>query len=220
MPNSEERSLKLSSAEWQIVDAIREGRSLERVAAEMGIPEAALRRTLIDAADKLRMSASLPPASSVARAPEIGMQIPHLDPCPFCENFAGRFSSTSGRPAVIYEDDVVYVFLTSKPMGGMPGHTLVTTRRHVPTVFELTSAEAAALGVTVARSARMLRAALNPEGLLIQQNNGVAAFQSVPHIHYHVVPKTVGPFPPLDAATPIPPEDRAALASELMKHWD
>lgn len=52
----------------------------------------------------------------------------------------------------------------------------------------------------VARAARMLRAALDPDGLLIQQDNGIAAFQTVPHVHFHVIPKRADvPFPPHDS---------------------
>ncbi|MEA3056086.1 MAG: histidine triad family protein [Actinomycetota bacterium] len=65
----------------------------------------------------------------------------------------------------------------------------------------------------------MLRAALDPEGLLVQQNNGAAAFQTVPHIHFHVIPKTAGPFPPIEPSDLIPPDVRAALADELRTHW-
>ncbi len=39
---------------------------------------------------------------------------------------------------------------------------------------------------------------------IVQQNNGAAAFQTVPHIHYHVIPKTAGPFPPVEPPAVIP----------------
>lgn len=101
----------------------------------------------------------------------------------------------------------------------MPGHTLVTTRRHVETIFDLSPQEAATLGVAVARTARMLGSALQPQGLLVQQNSGAAAFQTVPHIHFHVIPKVVGPFPPHDPPRMIPPEERATLAAALRSRW-
>ena len=146
-------------------------------------------------------------------------EVPHLDPCPYCENFAGRISARSGPPAVIHEDDDIYVFLAPAPLGGMPGHTLVTTRRHAETIFDLSTDEARTLGAAVARTARMLRSALQPEGLLIQQNNGAAAFQTVPHLHVHVIPKVAGPFPPHEPPEVIPPDERRALAVELRRHW-
>jgi histidine triad (HIT) family protein len=95
----------------------------------------------------------------------------------------------------------------------------VTTKRHVETIFDLTQAEASTLGAAIARTAQMLRVALDPDGVLVQQNNGVAAFQTVPHIHFHVIPKTAGPFPPIEPPALIPSDERAALADELRPHW-
>jgi histidine triad (HIT) family protein len=120
---------------------------------------------------------------------------------------------------VIAEDDVTFVFLAPAPMGGMPGHTLVATRRHVETIFDLTGAEGTALGLAVVAAARAVRAALGPAGVLIQQNNGVAACQTVPHIHFHVIPKVPGPFPPAQPPELMPYEERAKLAERLSRHW-
>jgi len=205
--------------EWRVVDAIRSGLGVVDAARALNIDEQTCRRRLSAAGEELRMASSLPPAAVGHDTPGPRLQIPHLSPCPYCENFAGRFSARSGAPAVVFEDAVVYVFLAPAGMGGMPGHTLVTTKRHVETIFDLTDDEASVLGTTVARAARMLRAALDPAGVLVQQNNGVAAFQTVPHVHFHVIPKVAGPFPPIEPPELIPPDERATLASELRRHW-
>ena len=122
---------------------------------------------------------------------------------------------------MILEDDLLVVFLAPAPLGGMPGHTLVTTRRHVETIFDLTHDEEAAIGHAIARAARAVRSVLDPEGVLIQQHNGVAAFQTVPHLHVHVIPKRAdAPFPPLEAIPVTPSEERAQLAGMLRDRWD
>jgi histidine triad (HIT) family protein len=145
--------------------------------------------------------------------------IPERDPCPYCENFAGRYA-WHGPPAVVAEDETVYVFLAPASLGGMAGHTLVTTRRHVETIFDLTPEEEAALGRAVARAARAVRAAFDPDGVLVQQHNGAAAFQTVPHIHFHVIPKRQGvPFPPAEEVPVTPSEERAEIARRLREHW-
>jgi diadenosine tetraphosphate (Ap4A) HIT family hydrolase len=215
----------LTDDEWRALDAVRSGTSPAAAAGEMGIDERAYRRLVAVGADKLRIISSLAPSpddptSSSEASAGPRLRVPALTPCPYCENFAGRFSPTSGAPAVIFEDGQVCVFLAPAALGGMAGHALVTTRRHVETVFDLTDDEARSLAVAVARTARMLRRAVDPEGLLIQQNNGVAAFQSVPHIHFHVIPKAAGPFPPLEPPTVIPADERATHAAELRRHWD
>lgn len=217
MTDFEQTEGLLTDVEWAALQAIQSQSDIRIAAQDLGLDEPTFRRTMSIAGEKLRMASVLsdPHASAGDRA----FKLPHVDPCPYCENFAGRFSTRSGPPAVIHEDDDVYVFLAPAALGGMPGHTLVTTRRHVPTVFDLEPDEAATLGIAVARAARMLRAALAPEGVLIHQNNGAAAFQTVPHIHFHVIPKVAGPFPPVEAPPMIPSHERAALADELRKHW-
>ncbi len=117
--------------------------------------------------------------------------IPERDPCPYCENFAGRYA-WHGPSTVVAEDDTIFVFLAPASLGGMEGHTLVTTRRHVETIFDLTPEDEVAIGRAVARAARAVRSAFDPDGVLIQQHNGVAAFQTVPHVHVHVIPKRHG----------------------------
>ena len=97
----------------------------------------------------------------------------------------------------------------------MPGHTIVTTRRHEETLFGVTRDEEAALAHTVAAVGRALRLVLNPDGILIQQSNGVAAFQSVPHVHVHVIPKVAGPYPPIVEPQIIPWVDRHKLAVRI-----
>jgi histidine triad (HIT) family protein len=73
-----------------------------------------------------------------------------------------------------------------------PGHTLVVPRSHVPDIFSLDDAAGAALMRTVVRVARAQRDALRPGGLNIWQSNGEAAGQEVPHVHFHVLPRTHG----------------------------
>jgi histidine triad (HIT) family protein len=147
------------------------------------------------------------------------LTIPERDPCSYCENFAGRYA-WHGPPAVVAEDESIVVFLAPASLGGMEGHTLVATRRHVTTIFDLIPEEEVAIGRAVARAARAVRRTFNPDGVLIQQHNGVAAFQTVPHFHVHVVPVREGtPFPPVEDVPVTPQEERGAIARRLRDHW-
>lgn len=143
------------------------------------------------------------------------------EPCPYCENFEGRYSSVVGPPAVVHDDDVLQVCLAPAPLGGMDGHALVLPKRHVPLLFDLTSEEEAALAHAVARVGRAIRTLVDPDGLLVLQRNGLAAEQMVPHVHFHVIPRREGtPFPPTEWQDVVPPDERQALADRLRVAWD
>lgn len=121
---------------------------------------------------------------------------------------------------MIIDLESVSVFLAPAALGGLPGHTLVVPRRHVETIFDLTRDEESDLAHAVADASRAIRRALDPEGLVVRQHNGLAGYQTVPHVHFHVVPTKAGTqFPPAEWIPVIPFEVRAELASVLRSHW-
>jgi histidine triad (HIT) family protein len=121
---------------------------------------------------------------------------------------------------VVFEDDLTCVFLAPASLGGMEGHALVITRRHVETIFDLTTEEAAALGPMVVRTAHAIRSVLNPDGILVEQRNGVAADQTVPHLHVHVIPRKDGvQYPPEQWVEVTPADQRVRLAQMLRARW-
>ena len=142
------------------------------------------------------------------------------DGCPFCRNIAGVASPTSGLPDVVHEDEHTYVFVNPASLGGVPGHLLVIPRRHVELVFDLSDDEVVALARSVKRAAVALQAALDPDGITIQQRNGAAAEQTVPHVHFHVVPRRAGiPFPPVEWIERMPLDERRATAEVIRAAW-
>ncbi|MEY5025694.1 MAG: hypothetical protein RLZZ244_1222, partial [Verrucomicrobiota bacterium] len=78
-----------------------------------------------------------------------------------------------------------------------PGHTLVVTRRLVPTWFDATPEEQAALMELVGAVKALLDASLvrKPDGYNVGFNAGQAAGQTVPHVHLHVIPRYAGDVP-------------------------
>jgi superfamily II DNA or RNA helicase/diadenosine tetraphosphate (Ap4A) HIT family hydrolase/HKD family nuclease/SOS-response transcriptional repressor LexA len=74
-----------------------------------------------------------------------------------------------------------------------PGHVLVITRRVVPTFFECTADEQAALMELVGEVKRLLdQREPKPNGYNVGFNSGAAAGQTVPHVHVHVIPRYAG----------------------------
>ncbi|MGH2688664.1 MAG: HIT family protein, partial [Actinomycetota bacterium] len=105
--------------------------------------------------------------------------------CLFCRIIAGEIPSTQ-----VFADDRVVVFMDINPIS--PGHCLVVTRAHHPTVYELTDADGAAVMAAARRVGTAIRAGLDPDGLNLHQSNGVAAGQVVGHFHLHLIPRWQG----------------------------
>ena len=107
-------------------------------------------------------------------------------PCIFCERIAGK----GDRWAIIEENDLIVAVIN--PRQYEEGQALVVPRRHAPTLLDLTDSEAAALMQQARRLAQAMVGAFDPDGITIFQNNGVASYQQVPHVHLHVVPRRYG----------------------------
>jgi histidine triad (HIT) family protein len=98
-----------------------------------------------------------------------------------------RILSRELPAAIVYEDDLTFAFMDAGQLN--PGHVLVATKQQFETILDVDEDTAAALFRTVHRVARAVQAAFEPEGLTILQANKPAGWQSVPHLHVHVVPR-------------------------------
>ncbi|HVL34844.1 MAG TPA: HIT family protein [Burkholderiales bacterium] len=89
--------------------------------------------------------------------------------------------------ARVYEDPLVFAFMDAGQVN--PGHVLVASRAPYETLLEADEATAAALFVAARRIARAVDAAFRPAGITILQANRPAGWQTVPHLHLHVLPR-------------------------------
>jgi histidine triad (HIT) family protein len=105
--------------------------------------------------------------------------------CVFCAIVA------EDAPAIrIYEDDDYLAILDIRPF--TRGHTLVIPKRHTVDLTDTppeTVAQMVTIGQRIARAARATELA---DATNIGINDGHAAFQSVFHIHLHVLPRRNG----------------------------
>jgi histidine triad (HIT) family protein len=93
--------------------------------------------------------------------------------------------------ARVFEDDHVLAFMDVFPQA--KGHTLVIPKRS--SARNLLDEEPAVLAnviLGVQRVTRAVRAALNPDGIVVTQFNGTAAGQTVFHLHFHIIPRWEG----------------------------
>ena len=102
--------------------------------------------------------------------------------CIFCRIIRGEVPSFR-----IFEDDRTLAFMDINPVN--PGHSLVIPRVHAETIFTLDEPWLVATMLAAQRIARAVHRAFQPYGLNIIQANGPGAAQSVPHFHWHVLPR-------------------------------
>lgn len=95
----------------------------------------------------------------------------------------------------VASNDLAFAIFDRYPV--TDGHTLVIPRREVPTWFEATPEERAALFALVDEVKRLLDATLTPppDGYNVGFNAGEAAGQTVMHLHVHVIPRRRGDVP-------------------------
>jgi histidine triad (HIT) family protein len=103
--------------------------------------------------------------------------------CVFCDIVAGLVPAN-----IVLADENVVAFLDARPV--FKGHVLVAPRAHVATLPDLPDAAIEPFFVQVRRISAIMPGALACQGTFVAANNVVS--QSVPHLHFHVVPRTKG----------------------------
>ena len=89
--------------------------------------------------------------------------------------------------ARVFEDAQVFAFMDAGQVN--PGHVLVASKFPYETLMDADEATALALMRAAHRIARAVQAAFQPDGMTILQANKPAGWQTVPHLHLHVLPR-------------------------------
>lgn len=93
-------------------------------------------------------------------------------------------------PAIkIYEDDQVLAFMDIMPQA--EGHTLVIPKSPAVTLLDLAPEAAAYTIQIVQKIAKAMETALDAKGIVLMQLSGAAAGQTVPHVHFHLIPSSI-----------------------------
>jgi histidine triad (HIT) family protein len=87
----------------------------------------------------------------------------------------------------VYEDEHVFAFMDAGQVN--PGHVLVATKKPFETLMEADEESAAAMMRAATKIAKAIQAAFHPDGITILQANKPAGWQTVPHLHLHVLPR-------------------------------
>ncbi len=105
--------------------------------------------------------------------------------CIFCKIAAGDIPAI-----VICEDETAFAFMDIGPLA--EGHVLLIPKTHAETLDQLSADRAAALLRHLPALVAAVKAATGCEGVNVLQNNGKAAHQEVPHVHFHIIPRNRG----------------------------
>ena len=108
--------------------------------------------------------------------------MPLVDDCVFCRILKGEIPCTK-----VYEDDMVLAFLDIAPFN--PGHTVIVPKEHQHSSTAIDVEYLKAIIAVAPKIGAALMRATGAEGFNIFQNNGRVAGQTVPHVHFHVVPR-------------------------------
>ena len=93
-------------------------------------------------------------------------------------------------PAIkVYEDDRVLAFMDIMPQA--EGHTLVIPKSPAVTLLDLDPAEAAYTIQIVQNVAKAMEKAFDAKGIVLMQLSGASAGQTVPHVHFHLIPSSI-----------------------------
>jgi histidine triad (HIT) family protein len=108
----------------------------------------------------------------------------------------------------VYEDQGHLAFLDINPV--QPGHVLVVPKREVDYLFDLSSAEQAALWAAVGRVEAALRRATGCRRVVV-----VVVGYEVPHAHVHLIPTNAELDFPIPPRRPLDAKGAPALAASI-----
>lgn len=133
--------------------------------------------------------------------------------CIFCRILKGEIPSTK-----LYEDEHIVCILDAFPVSR--GHALIIPKHHEVLLHKLPQAYASAIGKHLPRLAEAIMAVSGATDYNILNNNGKAAGQAVPHVHFHIIPKTAdaGLLTELrQLESPMSKEEQAQFASQVQQ---
>ena len=102
--------------------------------------------------------------------------------CIFCKIAAGEIPCHK-----VYEDDHHIAFMDMGQVN--PGHVIVSLKSHCETILDLNEEQAATIFQVVNRIAKAVQEEFKPEGMTVLQANRKAGWQTIPHFHFHVLPR-------------------------------
>ena len=105
--------------------------------------------------------------------------------CIFCKIVEGKITA-----AKVSESENVIAFLDINPISS--GHTLVVSKEHFELLVDVPDKLLGDIIAVTRRVAKGVMKATGSDGFNLLQNNHRCAGQSIPHVHFHIIPRKIG----------------------------
>ncbi len=102
--------------------------------------------------------------------------------CIFCDIIAGKIPSSK-----VYEDDDVLAILDVSQV--TYGHTLVMPKKHYANILESDEDTVVKCSKVISRLSKQIVKNTGAVGCNVLNNCGEVAGQTVPHLHFHIIPR-------------------------------
>ena len=128
--------------------------------------------------------------------------------CVFCEIVKGSTPSH-----VLYNDEDYIAILDKYPIAF--GHTLVMPKKHFERVNDLSIREFGALYARVYALNRIIISRMDASASHISINDGAAANQLIPHVHVHIIPRSLNDSAGFTARKLLKADEMDAICKKL-----
>jgi histidine triad (HIT) family protein len=105
--------------------------------------------------------------------------------CIFCQVVRGEIPSSR-----VFENEMILAFLDINPVS--KGHTLVIPKAHYASFSAIPPDLLTEMGKALQEIGHAAKTHLGSDGFNILLNNGRAAGQLIDHVHFHLVPRSIG----------------------------
>ena len=112
-----------------------------------------------------------------------------MEDCIFCKIANGEISTNA-----VYEDDLMIAFNDLEPQA--PVHVLAIPKKHIESLDDVGSDDHAIMGHIMVKIHEIAAASGIENGYRVVCNNGEDAFQTVKHLHFHILGKRKMTWPP------------------------
>lgn len=133
----------------------------------------------------------------------------------FAENSCAFCQPDVLNRQTFYEDDLVLALYTHKPI--LPGHCLIIPKRHVERFEELTDEELAQIGRVIKKANIAAEKVFQTISYLLLQKNGAEVGQTVPHVHFHYIPRKKGDDSSLRLILQMATEKKCPISRDEMR---